>query len=526
VQLLALNDFHGQLGTGRSLAGRPAGAAAVLASYLRAASAAFEGDTLIVHAGDWVGASPPASGLLHDEPAIEVLNLLSSEHCRGVRSPAPRCNVVGTLGNHEFDDGLKELLRLLDGGPAPDGQSLWPRWHGARFPMVSANVVRRPGGKGVLPASAVFMLSGVRVGVIGAVLAETPQMVVAAGVRAVRFLDEAQAINTEARRLRAAGVRALVLTIHQGGEQVPYEGPTRDEATAPGGPLAALLPKLDADIDVVVSGHAHAFTNARVSRPDGAPRLVTQSLSAGVAFASISLQVDRATGDVVEAVAEIVPTYADAGPGLSPAQDVAALVQRAEHNVSELSTRRVGKASATLYAAPTAEGESPLGNFIADAQRWATRADVALMNQGGMRTDLRAGEVTWGDLYAVQPFANTVITMDLRGAQLRQLLEAQWADAAMVHWLQVSGLRYIWDPALPVGKRVVSLRVGGEPLDEHKRYRVAVNNFLAEGGSGFSVLREGTKRTVGQRDVDALLAYIVMRGGAIEAQVEGRIRRK
>jgi 5'-nucleotidase len=526
VQLLALNDFHGQLGSGRTLAGHPAGGAAVLASYLRAARAAFDGESLIVHAGDWVGASPPSSGLLHDEPAVEVLNLLANEHCRGARVPASRCNVVGTLGNHEFDDGLRELLRLVDGGGARDGQSLWPHWHGARFPMVSANVVRRSDGAGVLPASAVFTLSGVRVGVIGAVLAETPTMVVAAGVRAVRFLDEARSINAEARRLRAGGVRALVLSIHQGGEQTPYAGATRDSASAPGGALAALLPQLHPDIDVVVSGHAHAFTNARVARPEGRPLLVTQAFSSGMAFSSIALEVDRKTGEVVEAVAEVVPVYADQGPGLSPAEDVAALVERAEAKVAELSSRHVGKAAATLYAAPTAEGESALGNLIADAQRWATHADVALMNQGGMRTDIQAGEVTWGELYAVQPFANTLVTMDLRGAQLRQVLEAQWADPALVRWLQVSGLRYTWDEARPVGRRVVALRVGEELVNDRKRYRVTANNFLAEGGSGFGVLREGVRRVVGQRDLEALLAYIAMRVGRVEGQVEGRIRRE
>jgi 5'-nucleotidase len=531
VQLLGFNDFHGQLGGGRQMLDRPAGSAAVLAAYLRRESARFQGATLIVHAGDFVGGSPVASSLLQDEPAIAFLNLLGNEHCRGGKTPDARCNVVGTLGNHEFDEGVAELLRLLRGGDAKGGPFLEQPYRGARVPYVSANVVDTR-GKPILPAYTLVRVErpgaaregrshAVRIAVVGAVLTTTPNMVLAEGIAGVRFIDEAEAINLAVRQVRKRGVEAIVVTIHQGAGMVPYEGPTRrDVSLPPESDIAAIVSKLDPAVDVVITGHAHQFTNALYKGASGREILVTQAHSAGMAYADIELTIDRASGDVVEKSAQIVTAYADTD--LTPAADVAALVERAEQKANAILTRVVGTAARPLSQTPNEAGESALGNLIADAQRRAVGAQVAFINQGAIRADLDGGPITWGELLAIHPFGNVVISVELSGAQIRRALEEQF-EHAIPRILQVSGLSYRWDASLPVGKRVVAARVGDLPLGDDTLYRVAMSDYLARGGGGFSRLSEGKKRIVGPRDTDALSALIEACGGKAEARIEARI---
>ncbi len=523
VQLLGLNDFHGQLGPGKSIAGRPVGSAPVLASYLREQTARFPGATLIVHAGDWVGASPPTSALLQDEPAIQFLNLLANEFCTPTRRMHPRCDVVGTPGNHEFDEGVAELLRLVRGGASPRGPFLEHPYRGAHFPYVSANVVDARSGATILPPYVIKEAGGVRLAVIGAVLEATPSMVVADGVRGVRFLNEAQAIQRAVAKVRRAGVEAIVVTIHQGGEQVPYEGPTRPDAQGPSGAIAEIVARLDDAVDVVISGHAHAFTNALMRSAHGREILVVQALSAGMAYSSVELEIDRQSGDVVKKSAQVIPTYADAGPGLTPAADVSELVARAEQLVGPRLVRVVGTAQVKLSETPNEAGESALGDLIADAHRKALGAEIGFMNQGGIRAGLDAGPITWGELFAIHPFGNVVVGMDLTGAQVLSALEQQWVHTP-ARVLQVSGLSYVWDPQRPAGARVISASVGGRALDPHASYRVAVNSFLASGGGGFGVFARGKQRKEGPVDLDALTRYIEALGAPVANGFEGRIR--
>jgi 5'-nucleotidase len=524
VQLLGLNDFHGQLAAPLTkIEGRVVGGAAVLASYLRAASAQFPGDTLLVHAGDWVGASPPSSALLQDEPAVMFVNLLANRFCTYGNRMHPRCNVVGTAGNHEFDEGVAELMRLLRGGRARRGPFLERPWRGARYPYVSATVLDKRTGRTLFPPYVVKQVSGVRIGVIGAVLQSTPSLVIAGGVARVRFVDEASAINAQVAVLRRRGIETIVVTIHQGGPQAPYPGPTRPDAPGPTEGIPDIVAALDDAVDVVVSGHAHAFTNALMKNRSGHPILVTQCPNAGAAYASIELTIDRQTGDVVHKTATILPTYNDAGPGLTPASDVLELVRRAEQRVRPLAERVVGQAAHAIAQQPNQAGESALGDLIADAQRSVTHAQIALMNQGGVRTSLDAGPITWGELFAIQPFANTVTVMELTGEQVRRVLEQQWSEQGSVHMLQVSGLRYAWDPARPVGARVHDVVVGDAPLVASAPYVVAVNNFLAGGGSGFSTLREGKKQRTGPVDLDALVSYIEALGKPVQLEPTPRV---
>lgn len=523
VQVLGLNDFHGQLGPGKQLRGRPVGGAAVLAAYLRAAAQRFAGDTLIVHAGDHVGASPLESALLRDEPSIQFLNLLGNYFCSPRKRLDPRCNLAGTPGNHEFDDGLAELLRLVRGGNARAGPFLESPYRGASFPYVSANVLRARDGSHVFPPFVIKQAGGVHLAVIGAQLEATPSMVVAAGVRDVRFAPEAEAINRAVAEVRRAGVEAIIVSIHQGTAQPPYEGPTRLDARLPEGEITRLVAQLDPAVDLVISGHAHAFSNALVAGQGGAQVLVTQALSGGSAYAQIELEIDAVTRDIVSKSASIVATYADAGPGLAPAADVALLVERAARQVAGRAAQVLGTTPIPLSHTPNAAGEAELGNLIADAQRHALAADVALMNLGGIRTDLNAGEITYGELFAIQPFGNTLERVKLSGAQLLRALEQQWRSTPP-RMLQISGLSYVWDPQAAVGQRVIEARVGAHALAPQASYSVAINNFLADGGSDFEVFREAGERRTGPTDIDALVAYIERQGRPLHVTIEGRIR--
>lgn len=526
VQLLAFNDFHGQLGPGKQLLGRPAGSAPVLAAYLRDAMARYAGGSVIIHAGDFVGGSPLSSAILQDEPSISFLNLLGNAHCKRGDKPDPRCNVVGTLGNHEFDEGLPELLRLLRGGNAKSGPFLEQPWRGARVPYVSANVIDTARGRSVLPSFTIVQTQGVRIGVIGAVLTATAGMVLAEGIRGVRFDDEATAINRAARALKARGVQTIVVTIHQGAGMLPYDGPTRPDVTLPPeSDIAGIVHQLDDAVDVVITGHAHQFSNALEKNAHGHPILVTQAYLAGTAYAAIDLTIDRKRGDVVDKRAVIVPTFADEGPGLAPAADVAALVEKADARTSALLARVVGEAPEPLSQIPNQAGESTLGNLVADAQRSASGAQIALVNQGALRGDLARGPITFGELVAIHPFGSVIVTLDLSGAALRGVLEEQFGQTPP-HILQVSGLSYTWDAALPVGKRVAGVRVGKQPLDDNAVYRVSVSDYLARGGGGFTRIAEGKNRQVGARDTEALEAFIKRSGGRASARIERRIVRR
>jgi len=536
IKLLGINDFHGQLSSGRLIGGRPVGSGPVLASYLKTAAANARDGSFLVHAGDHVGASPSASALLQDEPSIAFLNQLANSHCRYVdvsRGPwnlsylQPRCNVVGTLGNHEFDEGVAELTRLLDGGNHPNGPFLERNWRGARFPYVSSNVVRADGRDLVLAPFTIRLADGVPIGFIGAVLKETPTIVTPSGVAGVEFLDEATEINRYARLLRLIGVRAIVVTIHQGVFQTAFAGPTSPDvnATLSGG-IVNIVRQLSDDVDVVVSGHTHGFTNALIANQNGTPILVTQAFSAGTGYADIDLAVSRRTHDVVEKSAVVVTTWADEGPGLTPDPAAAQLTAAAEQSVAPLVNRIVGVATADITRATSPAGESALGNLIADAQRIRTNAQFAFMNPGGIREELRAGEVTWGELFTIQPFANDLVSMDLTGAQIRTLLEQQFPDATTQRILKTSGLTYTFDAGLPVGGRIVEIRdADGNLLGDATVYRATVNSFLASGGDGFTVLAQGTNRVVGPVDLAALVEYVASLPQPFSAAIEGRIQR-
>lgn len=524
VKVLGINDFHGQLSSGRQVNSRPVGGAAVLGAYLKAETEGFERASLIIHAGDQVGASPPASALLQDEPSITFLNMLANRHCSRRELLDPRCNLVGTLGNHEFDEGTDEMLRLIRGGNHELGPFLEDPYRGARFPYVSANVVEEQSGQPILPPFVIKRVGAVKVGVIGAVLKETPTIVTPTGVAGLSFLDEATAINRQVKRLRKRGIRAVIVTIHQGGRQDSFEGPTIEGGEVTG-PIMDIVSQLDDEVDLVVSGHTHSFTNALLENQNGTPILVTQAFSASTAFDRIELSIDRKSGDVTEKSAEIVTTYADVSPGDAPDPEIAALVLQAEELTAPLANQVVAESADAISRTQNDAGESALGNLIADAQRAQMGTDFAFMNPGGIRADLDAGEVTWGELFTIQPFGNSLIGLTLTGAQVIDLLEQQWLDQPFPRILQISGLEYTWDEALPEGSRIVEVLKDGEPLDPNALYTVTVNSFMAAGGDNFTVLTQGTDPIGGPVDLDALIDYVAELSQPFSAAIEGRITR-
>ncbi|CUQ68168.1 5'-nucleotidase [Candidatus Nitrospira inopinata] len=559
VQVLGINDFHGQLSEGRRVANRPVGGAAVLAAYLEAAQQDprdpdLSERTFIVHAGDHVGATPPESALLQDEPSIGFLNLLANRHCRHDdrrerkerrlgwdelgwdehdaqderrdRRLHPKCNLVGTPGNHEFDEGKDELLRLLNGGNHPSGPFLETPYRGARFPTVSANVVDEKTGKPIFPPYVIKQVKNVRLAFIGAVLKETPTIVTPTGVAGLKFLDEADSINRYVRWLRKThGLRTFIVLLHQGGRQTTYEGPTQSNGLVNGRELVDIVSRLDDDVDVVISGHAHAFTNALLKNRNGAEILVTQAFSAGTAYGDIDLLIDRQSRDVVAKSASIVTTYRDAGPGLTPHPQVARLVERAQATVAPLVNRVIGTAATDLVRAESPSGESALGNLIADAQRAALGTDFAFMNPGGIRADLAAGPVTYGQLFTIQPFGNSLVRMELTGQQIYDLLNQQWVNQPFPRILKTSGLTYVWDGNRPIGDRIVEVSRDGVPIDRLATYTVTINSFLAAGGDNFTVLLGGRNQIGGPLDLDALIAFIQTLSQPFSASIEGRIVR-
>ena len=506
AQILAINDFHGQLPAGLQVRGRPVGSAGVLAAWLREARRGREAETVVVHAGDLVGASPAASSLLRDEPTVELVNGLTGPGCRGHEAaaagpPFSRCDVVGTVGNHELDRGLPALKRLLGGDPG--GKP----WGGARYPTVSANLVDARSRQPVFAPYTIVEVGGVPVAFVGAIVRSAGSMVAAGRIEGLAFLDEAQAVNRWIPELQRRGVRAVVVLLHQGGEQRRYEGPTRlDAPTVQGSAIARIVGRLDPEVDLVVSAHSHAFTNAFLPRPGGEPVLVTQAHARGTAFAAIDLTLDRASGDVARSSARIVTAWADAGPGRSPDRAAEAVARRAEERVATLTARLVTVAAEPIPASRV--GDSPLGLLVADAHRAALGADVAFMNPGGVRAGLPAGPVTWGALYAAHPFGNQLVRLTLTGAELLDVLREQGRRPGHPLLLHPSNLTYTFRDGAPARERIADARVGGTPLDPAARYTVAVNEFLAGGGDGFRAFARAKDRVAGGGDLEALEAYL------------------
>jgi 5'-nucleotidase len=505
LRILAINDLHGNLrppSGGIRIADPndkarkivvPAGGVETMATLVQQLRQGHN-NTIFVAAGDLIGASPFLSAMFHDEPTIESLSMMGLE--------------VASVGNHEFDEGKDELLRMQNGGCHPTDKCQGPHpFAGAKFHYLAASTIDKDTGKTIFPPYEIKAFDGIPVAFIGLTLKGTPTIVAPPGVAGLEFRDEADTVNALVPELKARGVEAIVVLIHEGGY------PTGDYNECPGisGAIVDIVKKFDKAVDVVISGHTH---QAYVCDIDG--RLVTSGDKYGTIVTAIDLKLDPATHDIISAKADnvIVRTGAYAR---DPEQT--ALLESYDKFAAPLANRAAGSVSAALSRRPDNAGESALGDAIADAQLAATRAAanggavIAFTNPGGIRTDIpkrENGAVTYADIFASQPFRNQLVTLTLTGMQIKDALEQQWSDPDKPRILQVSkGFSYGWDGAKPIGDRIVagSLSLNGHPIDPATSYRVTVNNFLSVGGDGFTVLKQGTAPQFGVYDVDALYAF-------------------
>ncbi|MEV5817388.1 bifunctional metallophosphatase/5'-nucleotidase [Streptomyces mutabilis] len=530
VQLLSFNDLHGNLeppagSSGRVTEHQPdgttktidAGGIEYLATHLREAR---KGNRYSITAagGDMVGASPLLSGLFHDEPTIEALNKLDLD--------------VTSVGNHEFDEGAKELARLQNGGCHPtEGCYTDEEFEGADFPYLAANVLDEKTGKPILKPYWVWKHKGVKVGFIGVTLEGTPDIVSAEGVKGLTFKDEVETIDKYAKVLQRQGVKSIVALVHEGG--FPASSSYNYDCDSPGagdgisGPIADIAKNVTPQVDALVTGHTHAAYVCTIPDPAGKPRMVTSASSFGRLYTDTTLTYDRATGDIARTAVKSANHVVTRDVPKAP--DMTRLIDRWSTLAAPIGNRAIGYVSGDIDRNGT---ESPLGDLIADAQLAYGRSqdpetDLALMNPGGIRAPLTYaasgsegdGVVTYAEGFTVQPFANTVNLKDYTGAQLIQVLKEQVTgpNEAAPKILQISsGLTYTLDLTKTGADRVVtdSIRLNGAPIDPSATYRVASNSFLAGGGDGFPTLNEGTNELVGADDLTALEQYLTANSSA------------
>ncbi|QRK04379.1 bifunctional metallophosphatase/5'-nucleotidase [Archangium violaceum] len=504
LQLLAINDFHGNLekptGSNGRIEAEPskfvdAGGAAYLAHHI---SKLREENphTVVVSAGDLIGASPLTSALFHDEPTIEAMNQIGLD--------------INSVGNHEFDEGFGELLRMQSGGCHPvDGCQDGTPFSGAKFKFLSANVFTDTvSRRTLLPAYDIREFDGVKVAFIGMTLEGTPGIVTPTGIAGLSFHDEADTVNALIPELHEQGVKAVVVVLHEGGS------PTGRYNECPGisGPIVDIVNRFDPEVDLVVSGHTHQAYTCVING-----KHVTSAASNGRLVTDIDLVLDAASGDVVETTARnVIVTRETADTA------VEALVNDYVTKSAPLRDKVIGNTPADLKAPVRplpagGSGESVLGNVIADAMLAATSkpetggAVIALMNPGGVRADIAAGDITYGEVFTVQPFANNLVTMTLTGAQIERVLEQQFPATGSPSILQVSeGFSFTWKASGPQGDKIdpASITLNGVPLDMAASYRVTTNNFMAAGGDGLTALTEGKELRTGPIDVDALEVYL------------------
>jgi 5'-nucleotidase len=531
VKLIAINDFHGYLEPTETFAlpdpadtqktiHEPVGGAAYLATVIGDLKAGNPRN-VVVGAGDMVGASPLSSALFHDEPTIQALNAMGLEFT--------------SVGNHEFDEGKAELLRKQRGGCRPAGKIgvdtclINGTFSGAKYEYLAANVIDDATGKTLFPPYAIKYFdagNGKRVGIafIGVVLHDTPVVTTAAGVRGLHFADEADTINSLLPSIHAQGIHAVVVLIHQGiFTSVGYNDPTCAGAD---GDLLPELDKLDRSIRLVISGHTHrAYLCASGQGTNNPHVFYTSAGKYGQIVSDINVDLDVATDTIANISAHNDLVVNDRGPNplaetisaVAPNPAIAALVAGYHGATAPLVNRVIGHAAADISldgaeVARGGSGEDAIGDVIADARTFAVPGSIGLINGGGVRSFLHGGDVTFGAAYNVQPFGDLLYTETLTGAQLLTLLDEQWIGKKEVELLGIShGLTYTWDASKPdAASKVVpgSVKYDGAPIDPVADYRVTVDAFMADGGDGYVVLRQGRQKTAGELDLQALDAYI------------------
>lgn len=540
VRVIAFNDFHGNI-DGANLnftsaadtipARTPAGGVDYMAGLVQQLKTGAP-NSVVVSAGDLIGASPLNSALFHDEPTIETMNRLGLD--------------FNAVGNHEFDEGRDELLRMQSGGCHPtDVNSCQGAvvgtpvpFEGAKFDFLAANVVDVASGDTLFPAYGVKNFKGNRIAFIGMTLQATPSIVTPSGVAGLEFRAEADTANALIKRLKKRHVEAVVVLIHEGG--VPVAGASINGCTGISGPIVDIVSHLDDAVDLVVSGHTHQAYNCMLPNSAGRDIPVTSAGAFSRLMTSIDMTLDTKTGDVlaVTATNKLVDrnNVLGAAQPITPVPEISAIISAYNMLANPIANRVIGSISADITRTRNSAGESALGDVIADAQLLATApagkggAVIAFMNTGGIRADFTfasnsAGEgdgnVTYGESFTVQPFGNSLVVKTLTGQQLYDVLNQQWgvnqfADGGRT--LQISNgfsYKHTFVPNVsPMGASYVcdgSLMLNGTAIDKAATYRVTMNSFLATGGDNYSVFNLGTGQLGGDVDLDALEAYFAAR---------------
>ena len=519
LQLLGFNDYHGHLEaqTPGTIGGKAAGGA----EYLSAKLSELRRDkkfSLTVAAGDLIGGSPAFSGLFHDEPSVESLNAMRLD--------------VSSVGNHEFDEGVAELLRMQNGGCHPVDGCYFPDepYAGAQFRWLAANVVDQAGDT-PLPPYWVKRFNNVKVGFIGMTLEATSTLVAAAGIQGWSFRDEVETANALVPVLQAQGVEAIVVLLHEGGSQTPPPGDV-DACVGISGPIVAINDALDPAIDVIITGHTHLPYNCQLPDAAGNPRIVTSAYSFGRVVTEVNLVLDKRTHDVRRDLSSS-RNHAVFQDELTPDPMLSAIIEKWQPLFDVAGNTPVGMITETILRGGTPSGsdrgvESAAGNLVADAQQWATSfngAEIAFMNPGGVRSDLTYpdssgegdGVVTFGEAFTFQPFGNTLLTIQMSGAEIIAVLEEQCqplgSSRPFLHLGVSEGLTYTLDKTITAGActsvTVSDVMLWGDPLNENGSYVVTVNNFLADGGDNFTTFSTvESVRLDGGNDLQALVDYL------------------
>ena len=531
VRLFAINDFHGQLekvpstSSGGRVGDIPAGGMEYLSTrldQLRALAADQNVDkTFTVAAGDLIGATPLLSAAFHDEPTIEAMNEIGLQ--------------ITSVGNHEFDEGYKELKRMQKGGCLNDGdgadnQNSCPDpanpFKGADFKYLAANVKFENTNKPIFAPYKIKKVKGKKVAFIGMTLEDTPNIVTQSAVQGLVFRDEVKTVNRLVPQLQKKGVNAMVVLLHEGA--VPSDITDVNGCVGAVGPGLDIAKALHPEIDVVVSGHTHMPYNCTVRDPLGKKRLVTSAYSTGRVLTEIRLKLKGKNGEVIRSKSRALNRIVKNSNGTKPDAAITQLIQRYSALVAPIRDKVIGQiATGSKLERSPVETDNQLGNLIADSQKAAPGTGpapvIAFMNPGGIRADLiedAAGNVTFGAAFSVQPFNNFVVGMDMTGAQIKALLNEQWngRNETARKILQVSGIKYTYDDALAagtgdalVGDVLVDLDGDGTaetPLVDTQSYRVVANSFLSDGGDGFSTFAAATNKQFGGLDIDALANYL------------------
>ena len=482
LQVLGINDFHGQV-----LPKQERGGMRNLAAHLLAATESTSDHTFILHAGDHVGASPAESALLQDEPSITFLNYMA-DFCQNHQQET--CYVIGTAGNHEFDEGTPEMLRLLHGGVHAKGPFLEPSWAGAKYTNLSANVFARDSGQLILPPYVIQQVNGVEIGIIGLTLDYTPDLVVPGAVDDLYFADQAEVAQRYVTLLEEQGINAIIIVVHDGTRDKYYSGATQTNSRIDkNSKFGQFLGQLPTAVDLVVTGHSHRFTNAYFSRKNAPSLLVTQAFSSGRAYADITLTIDPAVQDITKASAEVI--FANADPDLVLSSAAQTTLQKVDNLISSAVSFAQAYTEQVIGTYAPKANEADLGVFIANSHQYMLNTDMGIMNKGGVRSNIKPGPVKWGDLFAVQPFNNPLIVREYTGVQLLALID----DSQ--HWTSNITRRFngsiLWQ---------------GQALDPLSKYTVGGNAYIMN-SERFAV---GKLLRVDILDIDATSAYIKLVG--------------